>query len=115
MIIQNTNTNQVAPPTRHVSSDAPKVVADTSKQAAPQQPSSVQLKNAVDVINLVMQQSNHSLEFSVDTSTKMPIVKVTDTETGALIRQIPSEETLAISHSIDQFLEQHGLLLKQKA
>ena len=115
MIIQNTSTNQAAPPARPISDDAPKVVAEPSKQVAPQHPSSVQLSNAVDVINVVMRQSNHSLEFSVDTSSKMPIVKVMDTETGVLIRQIPSEETLAISQSIDEFLHRQGLLLEQKA
>lgn len=113
MTIQNTNTNQAAQPVSLVSDDAPKVVADTSRQAPPQQPSSVQLKNAVGVINQVMRQSNHSLEFSVDTDTKKSIVKLVDTETGELIRQFPSEETLAISRSIDRF--QQGLLLKQKA
>ncbi|QLQ02359.1 MAG: flagellar protein FlaG [Thiobacillus sp.] len=41
------------------------------------------------------------------------MVKMVDTSTGQLIRQFPSEETLAISRGIEQF--QQGLLLKQKA
>ena len=132
MIIQNTsNINQASPPVRNISDDAPKVVADTSnavitttgvtahtqqittQQVALQQPSSEQLKTAVNVINQVMRQSNNSLEFSVDTDTNRTVVKMKDTETGELIRQFPSEETLAISRAIDQF--QQGLLLKQKA
>lgn len=126
MIIQNITPNQAALPVRHIGDDVPKAVADTSnagpttgigqitaRQVTSQQPSPEQLKNAVDVINVVMRQSNLSLEFSVDTDTKKQIVKLVDTETGELIRQFPSEETLAISRSIDQF--QQGLLLKQKA
>jgi flagellar protein FlaG len=47
----------------------------------------------------------------VDGETKRVIVKVIDTETGELIRQLPSEETLAISRAIG--VVQKGLLLKQ--
>lgn len=115
MIIQNTNANQGILPVRLVSDDAPKVVAG-SKQAAPQQLSFTQLKTAVESINRVMLQSNLNLEFIVDSDTKKPIVKMVDAETGELIRQIPSEEMLAITRSIDQFLKfQRGLLLSQKA
>lgn len=122
MIIQNSTTNQAAAPVRLASDGAPNVVVDTSnagpassvQQAAPQQPSSGQLQNAVNGINLAMRQSNHNLEFSVDTSTNKPIVKMVDTQTGDLIRQFPSEETLAIARSIDQFLQRQGLLLNQK-
>jgi len=120
MIIQNTSTNQGAPPVRHVSNDvpvavAPKAVADTAKQAAPQQPSPAQLQNAVDSINLVMRQSNQNLEFSLEPNTQKPIIRMVDTETGQLIRQIPSEEMLEITRSIDQFMQRQGLLLNQKA
>jgi flagellar protein FlaG len=49
----------------------------------------------------------------VDEDTDRLVVKLTDRETGELIRQFPSEETLAISRSIGEF--QQGFLLKQKA
>ena len=119
MIIQNTNTNQGAVPLRQVSDDPPRVAAPPIQATLPQ-PSSEQLKVAVDSINQAMQQSNQSLEFSVDSDTKKPIVKMVDTKTGELIRQYPSEAVLAIAQSIDQFLQQqqhfqHGLLLNQKA
>ncbi|MDD5384606.1 MAG: flagellar protein FlaG [Gallionella sp.] len=121
MIIQNSTTNQAASPARLASDGAPNVVVGTSnvepalgvKQAA-SQPSPEQLQNAVDGINLAMRQSSQNLEFSVDTSTKKPIVKMVDTQTGDLIRQFPSEETLAIARSIDQFLQRQGLLLNHK-
>lgn len=137
MIIQNsTPPSQAALPARRVSDDAPKLVAETPssraapvvadqspktehakttvKQAgAPQQSPAEQLKSAVNDINKAMRQSNQSLEFSVDNDTKKPMVKLVDSDTGELIRQIPSEETLAIARSIDRF--QRGLLLKQQA
>ena len=119
MIIQNVSASQGALPARHISNDAPVFVADTATKVTPQQPTSEQLKTAVDSINKAMQHSNRSLEFSVDPNTKTPVVKMTDTETGKVISQFPSEAVLAIAQSIDQYLSQHelqqGLLLKQKA
>ena len=87
--------------------------AITPAQNAPLQPSVAELKSAVATINQAMQQSGQSLEFSVDTDAHRTVVKMVDTSTGELIRQFPSEATLAISRGIDQF--QQGLLLKQKA
>lgn len=126
MLIQNTSNMAQAPqPARLASDGAPvAVVAAPSKPSvaveqvaakpvAEQQPSATQLQNVVDSINKVMKQSNRNLEFSVDTDTKKPIVKLVDSETGDVIRQFPSEEALAISRSIENI--QKGLLLKQKA
>jgi flagellar protein FlaG len=123
MIIQITNNNKQAEQTvSRISDDAPKAVANNSNAKPPlggadraRQPSSEQLKKAADNINQAMQQSNQNLEFefTMDTDTKKAVVRVVDTKTGELIRQIPSEETLAIARSIDQF--RHGLLLSQKA
>jgi flagellar protein FlaG len=79
----------------------------------PAQPSAAELKSAVATINKVMQESNHALEFSVDNDSHRTVVKMVDTSTGELIRQFPSETTLAISRGIDQF--QQGMLLTEKA
>lgn len=122
MLIQPINNQtQATPSFGQVSTDAPKVVSNTADvnaaQSTPQtntqHPSDEQLKDAVKVINLAMQQANQSLAFSVDSTTKMTVVKLTDTATGEVIRQFPTQETLAISQSIDQY--QRGLLLTQKA
>lgn len=90
-----------------------KTVEVVPVQHAPQPPSAEELKNAVATINQVMQQSNQALEFSVDTDTHRTVVRMVDTSTGELLRQFPSEATLAISRGIEQF--QQGLLLQQKA
>lgn len=130
MLIQNSNTNgsvQIAQPPRPAGEGLPKtapatrVQPDTAaelpqkaiKQVSAQQPSTEELKKAVEALNQVLRQSHHSLEFSVDSDTHRPIVRLLDTETGELIRQFPSEETLAISRAIGEF--QQGMLLKQEA
>lgn len=125
MLIQNvSNAAQAHQPVRLTSDGAPNAVAITSnaeaqsgvtvEQVVSRQPSSQQLQNAVEGINRAMRQSNQNLEFSIDPGTKKPIIKMVDTETGALIRQFPSDEVLAIARSIDQFLQRQGLLFKQK-
>ncbi len=113
MIIQNTpHMSQAVQPDVRASGAAPaKAVSNTP--ARPQQPSVDELKTAVASINQAMQQSNRNLEFSVDTDSKRTVVKMVDTTTGELIRQFPSETTLAISRGIEEF--QQGLLLTQKA
>jgi len=84
--------------------------------ASGHEPTPQQIQVAVGTINRAMQQSNPGIEISVDFSTKKPVVRLTDTVTGELIRQMPSKEILAIARSIDQFLEfQRGLLLNQEA
>lgn len=117
MIIQNTSlVNQAVVPaarTNGAVTTEPRAVATTPAQHVPQQPSPEELKDAVAALNKAIQQSNRNLEFSVDTDTHKVVVKMVDTSTGQLIRQFPTEETLAISRGIEQF--QQGLLLKQKA
>lgn len=115
MIIQTSNLplNQAIQPDMRAHGAAPvKVVADTPS-TEPQQASVEELKSAVAAINQAMQQSNQALEFSVDTDTEQTVVRMVDTSTGELIRQYPSEATLAIARGIEQF--QQGLLLTQKA
>jgi flagellar protein FlaG len=123
MIIQNGNRPaQDSQLVGRPGGDAAKIVAvasgrgaavDLSQAPAAPQASNEQLKKAVDEINRAMQQSGRSLQFSVDSATDRVVVRLTDTETGEVIRQIPSEETLEIARSIGQF--QQGLLLKQQA
>jgi flagellar protein FlaG len=116
MLIQNVNNVLQTPQPIRLPSDGSPKVAVAAVQAPPQQPSAQQLNSAVNHINQVMQKANMSMELSIDSNTKTPVVKMKDTQTGELIRQFPSEEVLAIANSIDQFLEfQQGILLKTKA
>ncbi|KXB30459.1 hypothetical protein AT959_14095 [Dechloromonas denitrificans] len=55
---------------------------------------------------------NNSLKFSVDDETGKTIVKVMDVDTKEVIKQIPSEEMIAIAKAVDQL---KGLLVQQKA
>lgn len=115
MIIQNTSpmSQAVQPGGATPAKASPRTGAAAPAAAAPAQPSLEELKSAVATINKAMQQSNRNLEFSVDNDTDRTVVRMVDTSTGELIRQFPSEATLAISREIERF--QQGLLLRQKA
>lgn len=71
-----------------------------------------QIRKALDEVNQKMQSLGGSLEFSVDRQTGKTVVRIIDTSTNQLIRQIPSEEMLTIARSLDKL---QGLLIKQRA
>lgn len=75
--------------------------------------STEQLKEAVQSMNdFAAETLNSSLNFTVDNETGKTVVKVMDSETQEVLRQIPSEEMLAIAKAVDKL---KGLLVHQKA
>ncbi|WP_342651046.1 flagellar protein FlaG [Pseudomonas sp. REB1044] len=58
------------------------------------------VKHAVSQIEEFMKQTQRNLQFSTDEESGKIVVKVIASETGELIRQIPSEEALRIAHSL---------------
>lgn len=71
-----------------------------------------QVKDAVNKVNEMVGGLARGLEFSVDDETNIRVVKVVDTESKEVIRQIPSEEILHIAEALDKL---QGLLLRDKA
>ena len=71
-----------------------------------------QVNDVVDHINQAIQSLSRNLNFSVDKDTGITVVKVLDTETNQLIRQIPGDEILSIAKAIDTL---RGLIIRQKA
>ncbi|MCY7294535.1 flagellar protein FlaG [Alteromonas sp. a30] len=58
------------------------------------------LESAVGEVSEFVQSQNRNLNFSFNEDSGRSIVQVTDSETGELIRQIPSEEVLRLSERI---------------
>ncbi|MEO6986056.1 MAG: flagellar protein FlaG [Paralcaligenes sp.] len=75
-------------------------------------PSVEQVKQAVSQINTAVQEFDREVLFSVDQGSGKIVVKIMDTARNVVIRQIPSTEALAISHSLDKI---QGLIINQKA
>jgi flagellar protein FlaG len=106
----------VAPPQGNAGS-APSPVAspEVRLQAPPKQPAPdrAQLEQVIkDIKQLVKPMVSNGLNFSIDDRTGKAIVRITDGETGEMIRQIPSEEMMEIARSVDRM---QGMLLRQKA
>jgi flagellar protein FlaG len=67
--------------------------------------------SAIEKANRAMVTSNRALEFSVHEKTKEIMVKVVDTATKEVIREIPSEKILDMVASI---LEMAGILVDER-
>lgn len=81
-------------------------------QVQPVRLTAEQVEQVVKEMKQVVEPLAQNLEFSIDKDTGQTIVKVIDTTTKEIVRQIPSEELLTIAHSIDKL---KGLLLSRKA
>jgi flagellar protein FlaG len=81
--------------------DGPAVAGGGSAapRAAPQAPD---LSQVIENLTRALQASQSNLSFSVDESTGKTIVRIFRSSTGELVRQIPSEEALAIAASLAQ-------------
>jgi flagellar protein FlaG len=92
----------------------PDPVVSTGAPAAPQ-PRPVttsDVNNAVEQLNDFARKNASALNFSKDEETGKTIVKVVDTATDTVIRQIPTEEAVSIAKSIDRM---QGVLINHKA
>ena len=59
------------------------------------------LSSAINMLNEQMAATKRGLGFSYDPSKSSAVIKVTDLNSGDVVRQIPSEEVLKMAHHID--------------
>ena len=86
-----------------------------TNQAEEKETSEQTLDDAVKQLNSYVQSINRNLEFNIDSDSGQTVVKVIDSETDELIRQIPNEEALSIAKHLDGVSDDNsqasGLLL----
>jgi flagellar protein FlaG len=68
------------------------------------------LDQAIEHINEQLQSSQTNLGFSIDSETDIVVVKVTNKETGELVRQIPAEAVVRLAGKMEDL---KGLLLDE--
>jgi flagellar protein FlaG len=73
--------------------------------------SSEDLTQAIQSLNDMMSALDRDINFAKDPGTGKDIVRVTDSNTGQTIRQLPSEETLNFIKNLDRMV---GLLFDSK-
>ena len=75
---------------------ADKAVDVTSVTISPQR-----LSELVEQLKAALPEQSNSLQFHVDEVLDRPVVTVVDKESGAVIRQLPSEEVIRAAHNIE--------------
>lgn len=77
---------------------------------------SASLEQALQDLNGYVQNVQRNLQFDVDDDSGHTVIRVVDSETDEVIRQIPSEEVLALARHLKGMNEaEQGLFLKEKA
>lgn len=118
--------SQASQPPLPVAQPAPEAVAlgndtaavgavSTTAAAAPSpaatQPEMSQIVQAVEEMRNAIAPVAQNLQFSIDEDIGRTIVKVVDASTDEVIRQIPSEEIVAIAKAMNKL---QGLLIQQE-
>jgi flagellar protein FlaG len=75
--------------------------------------SPAQVKAAVALANQQLDQTNRELTFVFDDKLGRMLVKIVDKRTNTVVRQVPSEEMLAMARALETRTQ--GVLLKSKA
>jgi flagellar protein FlaG len=70
-----------------------------------------QVKEAISKLNELAKAGNQQLGFSMDPHINGPVITVHNTQTGELVRTIPSEEVLRVAKSIDSL---KGVIFSEK-
>ncbi|MDX1914270.1 MAG: flagellar protein FlaG [Methylophilus sp.] len=70
------------------------------------------LTGAVKKLNDYVAPALQTIQFSIDQDSERIVVKVVDTATQKVLRQIPNEEVLAITKTLDKL---QGLVIRQTA
>lgn len=102
------------PVAKNSSAQAPSVQAEVSglQVEADAPVAREQIEKAVSTLQEFAQSVKRDLNFTVDDGSGQVVVKVTDSSSGDIIRQIPSEEALQLAENLS---EVRSLLFKAEA
>ncbi len=88
------------------------ITGSKAVQPAQAMPKVEELRDAVKKIEQVVTPAAQGLRFSIDEDSGTTVVKLIDTETMLVLRQIPTVEVMEISKALGKL---QGLLVKEKA
>lgn len=88
----------------------------SSQGSATEESGSAGLDEALRDLNGYVQNVQRNLQFNIDDDSGQTIIRVVDSETDEVIRQIPSEEVVALARHLKSMSEgEQGLFLQEKA
>lgn len=98
----------------HTSSAAPRL-HQGNKEIEDPAFAAEQFKKAIDEGNSLLQAVRRNLQFQVDETTQELVVKIVDSDSGDIVRQIPSEEMLAFIKRLQEMEGQQGSMIQDQA
>ena len=107
---------QVAVALPHAQATEPAVKAPAEQKQVPEnskidpQKMMDNMREVVERLNQQMKDNNRNLGFSIDKAINTFVVTVTDSNTGEVIRQIPTEVVVKSAHSIE---DMKGILFNE--
>lgn len=110
----NTSSRSVDDANAPQAGGSPKAAAGApagGQQVSPANPKDA-VREATQKANLAVEGLRSDLKFTVDSDTGTNVVKVIDTKTKEVIRQIPAQEMLEIAKRLDEL---RGILIKARA
>jgi len=116
-VVSPAPTTEPAQDNRQIAVTSGNNVPQEEDKKTSEQPKKEVVSQAVADINDYVQTVNRELEFTQDDDLGQTIIKVIDRETEEVIRQIPSEEVIAIARAIknQQEVIGGGLLIQDEA
>jgi flagellar protein FlaG len=116
----NSTQQAILQPVRQQNAASGPQTAAAAEPTASQPVPADELTQAVEVINQQVQNMQRSLEFSVEDDTGVTVVRVYDSETEELVRQIPAEEVVDLARKMHEYQTQtsgqhmEGMLVQEK-
>ncbi|MCW8855670.1 MAG: flagellar protein FlaG [Gammaproteobacteria bacterium] len=120
-IATNQATNVLSSSASVTNRQTPAATTVDSGKVLPEQPqaqavSAEELQQVVEQLNDHVQMIQRDLQFSVDDASGRTVIRVVNSETAELVRQIPSEEVLQISRSLKEQVDGiTGLIVQTSA
>jgi flagellar protein FlaG len=112
-VVQNANSQIALDRTKSPSGLKPVVVSKNAiSDAQPVVVDKTELVTAVKKLNDLVAPALQTVQFSLDEQSERMVVKVVDTASKQVLRQIPNEEVLAMSKTLDKL---QGLMIRQTA
>lgn len=109
-LVSSSNSVGAASPVRKMPRQAEAALQANS--AAVSNPPPEQIQQAVRDLQRAVEPMANDLNFSIDRESGKTVIRVVDSATQELIRQIPSEEVMSISRALNRLA---GLLVREKA
>jgi uncharacterized FlaG/YvyC family protein len=90
---------------------APDASRSSARAAAGKAPTSEEIAAAVSSANANLASSNRSLEYRVDAATGISIAMIRNTQTGAVMQQIPGADIIALARMLADWAPGKHMLL----